>query len=180
VLKEALAIQERVYGPVHPQVASTLNELGSVALSRRNLNDAETENRRMLDIYRSVYGDNHYLLAVALSNLSTVAMRRGNFAEAERLMHDVVARFTATLSADHMNTGIARIKLGRTMVKQRKWASGAQETRAGYEIVANEKGQQQVWLRIAREDLVTAYGAVHDSTNAARFAGELAAMPEDR
>ena len=180
VLKEALAIQERVYGAVHPQVASTLNELASVALSRKHLDEAEAAYRRMLDIYRSVYGDNHYLLAVALSNLSTVAMRRGNFSEAERLMHDVVARFTSTLSPSHMNTGIARIKLGRTMVKQRKWSSGAAESRAGYEIVSNETGQQQVWLRIAREDLVTAYTAVHDSANAARFAGELAAMPDDR
>jgi eukaryotic-like serine/threonine-protein kinase len=180
VLKEALAIQERVYGAVHPQVASTLNELASVALSRKQFDDAEAAYRRMLGIYRSVYGEKHYLLAVALSNLSTVAMRRGNFVEAERLMHDVVARFTAALSAGHMNTGIARIKLGRTMVKQRKWASGAAESRAGYDIVANEKGQQQVWLRMAREDLVTAYTAVRDSTSAARFAGELAAMHDDR
>jgi serine/threonine protein kinase/tetratricopeptide (TPR) repeat protein len=178
-LREALAIQERVYGPVHPQVASTLNELASVSLSRKNLDEAEAAYRRMLDIYRGVYGDNHYLLAVALSNLSTVAMRRGNFPEAERLMHDVVARFTATLSADHMNTGIARIKLGRTMVKQRKWATGAAESRAGYDILLKEKGQQQVWLRIAREDLGTAYAALHDSANASRFAGELAAMGED-
>jgi hypothetical protein len=47
-----------------------------------------------------VYGDKHYLIAVALSNLSTVQMRRGDFVKAERLMHEVAARFTASLSAE--------------------------------------------------------------------------------
>jgi serine/threonine-protein kinase len=104
-LCQALTIHERVYGPVHPQVASTLNELGSVALNVKKLDDAEANYRRMLDIYREVYGDKHYLIAVALSNLSTVQMRRGDFVEAERLMHEVVSRFTASLSADHTSTG---------------------------------------------------------------------------
>jgi serine/threonine protein kinase len=175
-LRQALTIQERVYGKVHPQVASTLNELGFVALSRKNLDDAEAAYNRMLDIYRSVYGDNHYLIAVALSNLSTVYMRRGNFVESERVMHDVVARFTSALSADHMSTGIARIKLGRTLVRQKKWEAGAMESRAGYDVLVKQKAQQQVWLEMAREDLGAAYAAIGDSASASRFATELAAM----
>ena len=179
-LRQALTIQERVYGPVHPQVASTLNEMGSVALNAKRLDDAEGDYRRMLDIYRKVYGDNHYLIAVALSNLSTVQMRRGDFVEAERLMHDVVKRFTESLSADHMSTGIARVKLGRTMIKQQKWSSGAAETRAGYDILVGQKAQQAVWLKMAREDLGAAYAAVGDSASATRFSAELAAMHDDR
>jgi serine/threonine-protein kinase len=176
VLRQALAIQERVYGPDHPQVASTLNELGSVALAAKKLDDAEAAYRRMLGIYRKVYGDSHYLIAVALSNLSTVSMRRSDFAGAEQLMHEVVARFTSSLSADHMNTGIARIKLGRTMVRQQKWTAGAAESRAGYEILMKQKAQQQVWLKMAREDLGAAYAALGDSASAMRFASELASM----
>jgi hypothetical protein len=133
----------------------------------------------MLDIYRKVYGDNHYLIAVALSNLSTVSMRRGNFADAEQMMHEVVARFTSALSADHMSTGIARIKLGRTMIKQQKWSIGAAESRAGYEILVKQKAQQQVWLKMAREDLGAAYAAVGDSANATRFTAELASMRDE-
>jgi eukaryotic-like serine/threonine-protein kinase len=175
-LHQALEIQERVYGPEHPQVASTLNELGSIALNRKQLDEAEAAYRRMLDIYRAAYGNEHYLIAVALSNISTVDARRGNYAEAERVMHEVVARFTAALSADHMNTGIARIKLGHTMVKQRKWAGGAAECLAGYDILVKQKAQQQVWLKMAREDLGIAYAATGDTASAARFTAELAAM----
>jgi eukaryotic-like serine/threonine-protein kinase len=179
-LRQALAIQERVYGRVHPQVASTLNELGFVALNRKKLDEAEAAYRRMLDIYKDVYGDNHYLIAVALSNLSTVYMRRDNFVEAERLMREVVARFTSTLSATHMSTGIARIKLGRTLVKQQKWAASIAESRAGYDILSKEKAQQQVWLKMAREDLGSAYAATGDSASASRFSTELSMMQNVR
>jgi serine/threonine protein kinase len=176
VLRQALAIQERVYGPAHPQVASTLNEMGSVALSGKRLDDAEAAYRRMLEIYRKVYGDNHYLIAVAMSNLSTVAMRRGSYAEAERMMHEVVARFTSSLSPEHLNTGIARIKLGRTLAKQQKWSGVAEESRAGYDILVKQNSQQQAFLKMAREDLGVAYAALGDSANAKRFTVELAAM----
>src|SRR2546425_9775505 len=36
LFQQALVIRERVFGRVHPQVASTLNELGGVALARRS------------------------------------------------------------------------------------------------------------------------------------------------
>lgn len=34
MLQRALTIRERVYGPVHPNVASTVNELGNLAIAR--------------------------------------------------------------------------------------------------------------------------------------------------
>jgi len=177
-LRQALVIQERVYGPVHPQVASTLNELGNVALARKRLDDAEASFRRMLDIYRNVYGDNHYLLAVAMSNIATVRMRRNDFTGAERLMHEVVSRFTRSLSPEHMNTGIARTKLGRTLVKQGRFAEAAAESRAGYEILLRQNGHPEVWLNMAREDLQAAYTSIGDSANALRFRTELLASRE--
>ena len=57
VLRRAVAIQERVFGPVHPRVASAVNDLGAVALRRGNYDEAEAAFRRMADIYRMVYGN---------------------------------------------------------------------------------------------------------------------------
>jgi hypothetical protein len=74
-----------------------------------------------------------------------------------------------------MSTGIARIKLGRTLVKQKKWQAGAVESRAGYDILVKQKAQQ-VWLEMAREDLGASYAALGDSASASRFNTELAAM----
>ena len=80
VLKQALAIRERVYGPVHPMVASTVNELASIAVQNNRYDEAEAGFRRMLSIYRAIYGDHHYLLGLATSNLGSVHMGRKDYA----------------------------------------------------------------------------------------------------
>ena len=77
-MNEALAVRERVYGPVHPAVASTVNELGSIALQREKYPEAEARFRRMIDIYATVYKDKHYLIGIAQSNLASVFMARGD------------------------------------------------------------------------------------------------------
>jgi eukaryotic-like serine/threonine-protein kinase len=46
LLQEALAIQERAYGNVHPRVASALNELGRIAQQQGKLDDAEADFHR--------------------------------------------------------------------------------------------------------------------------------------
>src|SRR5438477_5460027 len=51
LLQQALAIRERVFGKVHPQVASTLNDLGGVALARGRFDEAEALAKRVLAIY---------------------------------------------------------------------------------------------------------------------------------
>src|SRR5207302_5028869 len=103
-LEQALAIQERVYGPVHPSVAETVNELGNVASMRDKLDEAEARFRRAVDIYRAVYGDHHYLVAIALSNVAGIAMDKKDYPRAERIFRDVVRRHSETLPADTVNT----------------------------------------------------------------------------
>ena len=44
--------------------------------------------------------------------------------------------YIETLSANDINTGIARIKLGRTLLRQDRYAEAEAETRAGYDILA--------------------------------------------
>jgi serine/threonine-protein kinase len=151
-------------------VASILNELGNAALQEGRLDEAETRFLRILEIYRKVHGDKHDLVALALANLASVHMRREEFPRAEREFRDVVRRYTEALSADHLNTGIARIKLGRTLLRQGHFAEAADETRAGYEIVARQSDPSVSWLKAARTDLVEAYGALGKPDEAAKFA----------
>jgi eukaryotic-like serine/threonine-protein kinase len=170
LLREALAIQEHAYGPVHPRVASALNALGSAALSRGALDDAQADFTRMRTIYQSVYGDNHYLLGIAASDLGSVAYARHNDTAAERLFREAVRRLTASLSADHLNTGIARIKLGQALVHEHRYPEAETELLAGSQIVAKQTSPSETWLSSARSALTI----VHDSL---RQAHELAPPP---
>ncbi len=176
VIRRAIAIQERVYGENHPLVASTVNELGSVALMQDRLEDAEGAYRRMIRIYRAVYPPpgSHYLIGIATSNLASVQLNRQRYPEAERLFQQAVEIFSTTQSPEHLNTGIARIKLGRALLRQRRFEQAARQSLAGYEILAPQTDPGVSWLQTARRDLVEAYDAMGQPERAERFRNELA------
>jgi len=175
MLQQALAIQEHAYGEVHPAVAETLNELGNVADMREKLDDAEKYFQRVADIYRQIYGDHHYLLAIALSNLATVYLDKKDYPRAEQIYRDVVRRYTETLSADNVNTGIAHIKLGRTLLREKRFADGEAESLAGYNIMIKQANPSASFIRAARKDLAADYDALGQPEKANRFRAELAA-----
>ena len=91
---------------------------------------------------------------MALSNLASVYLARHEYKEAEPLFRDAIAVYTATLEPNHLNTGIARIKLGRSLLRQNRFAEAEKETRAGYEILTRQTDPSVSWLKSAREDLV--------------------------
>lgn len=174
-LQQALAIQEKVFGPVHPDVADTLNELGNVASMHDDYGNAGERFARVAEIYQSIYGDHHYYVAIALSNVAYNYLNQKQYAHAEQLFRDVVRRFTETLSADNVNTGIARIKLGRSILRQNRFKDAEGETLAGYQILAKQANPAISFLQAARKDLAAEYDGMNQPQLAAKFRAELAA-----
>src|SRR6266581_1809756 len=174
LFERALVIRERVFGKVHPQVASTLNEMGGVALARDRFAEAEVLARRVLAIYRTVYGGKHAFTGVGVSNLASVYVAQQQYARAEPLYREAIEIFTESQGAEHLNTGIARIKLGRTLLHQRRYAEAVRETLAGYQILTKQTDPGVSWLVNAREDLVAAYDSLGQPDKAAKFRAELA------
>jgi serine/threonine-protein kinase len=168
LLKQALDINELAYPPTHPRVAFALNELGIVALRRGNLDDAEARLLRVAELNRAVYGDDHFRTITAMSNLASVYVKRKDFARAETILREVVERY-AKISPDHWNTGLARIKLGRTLVQQQRYQEAEAQILAGYEIAMKQTNPSVSWLQEARKDLVAIYEALHEPEKAAKF-----------
>jgi serine/threonine-protein kinase len=175
LLQQSLAIKEKALGKVHPSVASTLNDLGNAASSQDKYDLAEQYFRREADIYRAVYGDHHYLLATALSNLASVYSGRHEWKRAEETFRIVIPIYIEAQSANNINTGIARIKLGRTLLRQNRYAEAEAETRAGYDVLITQMDPKVSWLVNARKDLVEEYGALKQPDQAAHFQTEIAA-----
>jgi eukaryotic-like serine/threonine-protein kinase len=173
-LQQALAVQEHVYGPIHPAVAEALNELGNVASMRDHLDEAEARFRRAADIYRAIYGDHHYQVAIALSNVAALYYDRKDYARAEPLFRDVVRRFTEALGADNVNTGIARLKLGRTLLHQNRYQEAEVETLASYEILTKQTNPDTSFVRAARKDLAAEFDGLNQPEKAAKYRAELA------
>jgi serine/threonine-protein kinase len=147
-----------------------------VATRERDFPAAEAYFRRMADIYRKVYGGKHYLLGIALSNLANTFLERGRNEEAEPLFREALAVMAATLPADHLNVGVVHIKLGRTLLREHRYAEAERESRLGYDIVAKQSDPAVSWLKAARTDLAALYDTLRRPAEAARFRKEAAAL----
>jgi serine/threonine-protein kinase len=130
----------------------------------------------MVEIYRQVYGEHHYLFAIALSNLGSVYSGREEWPRAEKIYRQVIPIFTESQSATHINSGVARIKLGRTLLRQNRFAEAEAESRAGYEILVKQMDPKVSWLVNARKDLAEEYDALKQPEQAAKFRAETAAL----
>jgi hypothetical protein len=72
---------------------------------------------------------------------------------AEGLFREALAIYTATLPAGHLNIAIARIKLGRTLLRQGRHDDAEKEVTAGYAILSKQVNPSASWLQSARADL---------------------------
>jgi serine/threonine-protein kinase len=172
LLRQALATQQKILGPVHPRVAFIWNELGSVALRAKDYDEATNAFTHALEINSKV-APGTFRVGVALSNLGSVAMARGDNARAEQHFRQAIENLTKAQSPEHPNTVIARIKLGRALVRQGKYAEAEEHLRFGEEMLT-KRPAGETFIRSAREDLVTIYDATGRREEAKSFKEKLA------
>ena len=166
---QVAAYCERVYGSQSTKVAYNYNELGKIAQARGRLDEAEADYRRIVDIYRTAYHDRHYLIALAMANLADVYVDRKKYSDAEPLYREAIRRYTETLSSDHQYTGIARIRLGRALLRDNRYAEAEKETTAGLNILAKQSKPPVTWVNNARSDLHAIYIAMHEPEKAREY-----------
>ena len=72
LMRRALAIDEKSYGPEHPDVAIDLNNLAALLQATNRLPEAEPLMRRALTIDEKSYGPEHPDVAIDLNNLAAL------------------------------------------------------------------------------------------------------------
>jgi len=73
-----------------------------------------------------------------------------------------------------VNTGIAHIKLGRTLLRENRYSDAQVESLAGYENLMKQANPGTSYLRAARKDLAAEYDTLKQPEKAAKFRAELA------
>jgi len=86
LMRRALAIDEKSFGPEHPEVASRLNNLASLLQFTNRLAEAEPLMRRALAIDEQSFGPEHPNVAISLDNLAQLLQDTNRLAETEPLM----------------------------------------------------------------------------------------------
>jgi len=101
--REALDIQERVFGRKHPTVAVTYNGLGTSLQSLERNEEARRALQRAVDIHREVGGERSAAVAPPLSNLALTEHAEGNLEVARSLFEEVLSIEAEALGDDHPN-----------------------------------------------------------------------------
>jgi len=86
LVSRALAIDEKSFGPDHPNVAIDLNNLATLLQATNRLVEAEPLMRRALAIDEKSFGPDHPTVAIRLNNLAQLLQATNRLAEAEPLM----------------------------------------------------------------------------------------------
>ena len=91
-LKGALAIQEQILGPMHPQVAKTLSKLGATNGVMGNVDPAIAAYRRAIEIVQSSLGPDHPEMATLQAGLAAELLGGGKADESLPLFNEALQR----------------------------------------------------------------------------------------
>jgi serine/threonine-protein kinase len=162
VLRDARNVFEAVYPGPHRRIGLVNNQLGVLATQRSRFDDALESFERALAIYRQIYPDGKsQYISVGLANLGSVYMAKGDWVHAEPLMRQAVTLSTEVLSASHMNTAIAQVKLGRVLVRTGRAAEAMPILEAGYATLMAQTDPASRWIQMAREEYAAGHALLH-------------------
>jgi tetratricopeptide (TPR) repeat protein len=103
---EALSLQERRFGPVHPQVALTLNSLALLHVGAGEFDAAAPLLERALSIFTQTLGSESPEAATTLDNLGNVRRAQRDFPAAEKLLLRALDIRRKVLGEDHPDTAL--------------------------------------------------------------------------
>lgn len=84
--EESLRLAETAFGPEHPKVATSLNNLALLFVAQEKFAEAERLYRRALSINEKTLGTNRTEVAANLNNLAELCQKQGRYTEAEQLL----------------------------------------------------------------------------------------------
>ncbi len=91
----------RLFGSVHPEVATATNNLAGTLRRQGQLEEAEQYYREALDIRRRVYDATHPLVAQSINNFGVFLFSQGRYEEAETTIREAVDLNRQRLGDDH-------------------------------------------------------------------------------
>ena len=99
--REALRLRRESLGEKRPEVATALDNLGAVLMSRGDMTEAEPLLRQALAIRRELLPADDPQLAVSLNNLGFLTWRKGSLQEAEAMYRESLDIDRRKLGPDH-------------------------------------------------------------------------------
>lgn len=115
LLRQALAIREKIQGTKHIETAKTLNDLAVLIHAKGDYKDAMPYYERSIGIHKELLGSHDQQTATAMLTLANLYEAVGNYAEAERLQYSVLAIRERIFGEKHLATATSRANLGNLL-----------------------------------------------------------------
>ncbi|MCR4289868.1 MAG: tetratricopeptide repeat protein, partial [Candidatus Scalindua sp.] len=101
VAEEALKVAEDTFGPDHPNVAISLNNIAELYVIKGSYAEIEPLYIRALKINEKALGPDNPDVAISLNNLAELFYNQGRYTEAEPLYKRALKILEETLGSDH-------------------------------------------------------------------------------
>jgi tetratricopeptide (TPR) repeat protein len=117
LLRDALAIREKVLGPEHSETATSLNNLANLLQTQGDFAGARPLLERALAIHEKALGPEHPDTASSLDNLAGLLQDQGDVAVARPLLERALAIREKALGPEHPNTAASLNNLAGLLLK---------------------------------------------------------------
>ena len=132
--ERALAIDERVHGPEHPNVAIRTNNIGTILQAQGDLAGALEHMRRALAIDEKIRGPEHPAVAVRVNNIGTILQAQGDLAGALEYTKRALAIGEKVHGPEHPSVAIRVNNIGQILKDQGDLAGALEYTKRALAI----------------------------------------------
>jgi tetratricopeptide (TPR) repeat protein len=163
-LERALALQREHLPAEHGEIASTLNNLGTVLTRLNLLDEAIATSQQSLAIHEAVEGPRHPNTAASAHNLAMAWRLVGRYAEAKAQFTRALAVRREVLGPTHPDTLNTEVALARTSIALGELDQAAARLAALRGLPPGVSSDTQRWWRLSAEgELALASGAWKDA-----------------
>ena len=152
-----LAIDRRIYGERHPQVANDLINLGAIQFEEGHFPQAEKYQREALDITQGFYSKNHPETASAMTLLARTLVNEKRLEEADTLLHEALGIQEQVYGRVHPRVASALNELGRVAQQQGKLREAEADFQRMADIYREVYAGKHYYIGVALSNLAGVY-----------------------
>ncbi len=178
LFQHALAMQEQLLGPEHPDVATSLNRLAFIDYLQGRYVLAESLFLRALSIQRKVLGPRHPDVATTLNNLGVLFRAQGKYGQDLQFHRQALEIREATLGPDHPEVAFSLNNIGTGYRAQGKYAEAKSLLRRALAIQEKALGSDHPDLAFSLNNLARVSQSEHRYEEAEAFSQRALAIQE--
>ena len=169
VHRQALGIRREIFEPGHPVLAGSLNNLAVTLEAKGELEEAAELLQEALIIVRKTRGERHRHVGVSLYNLARIYFKDQRYIDVDRTLAEGYGILEETLPAGHWILGNTKSLRGYSLAQTGKLDLGLELSLAGYEIVRDARGEENVRTKRTLRRLVEVCELMGEEEKAAGY-----------